>query len=373
MASRMWCSLTGNYGNILPLDWKTSRTRELHLKALNLSLEPRTMSNGRLEDDSLNRTKKLNSSSLEEYDDDESLDDEELAKDLDLHSLILNSKTYSEPIFTAEQVLEEIDEILTMQDDDDGGNTRHKTHLQEEDWYDEDEGDQEQSKSLGIGSSVCTTTDTSPLTDASSCLQNDCSQYPYSFCSAFSSLKTTCGQPSLSSLMFEGKWRRLSTAQLNEVLVEQERMIQSYSEILIQELASRDELEFEKEVKNNFISLLLSIQNKRRQCSLDRKKVKSSPLVPSSSSFMSGSASLDSMKYLTTVIPYDSESGPLDLRSLQVLMKSKFIHLLFSSPSKCHFAIKRKVLKEQTSSNKVEHKKKRMKISFSFLHETKFW
>lgn len=32
---------------------------------------------------------------------------------------------------------------------------------------------------------------------------------------------------------------------------------------LIQELALRDELEFEKELKNQFISLLIGIQNKR--------------------------------------------------------------------------------------------------------------
>lgn len=137
---------------------------------------------------------------------------------------------------------------------------------------------------------------------------------------------TSSGQPSLSSLMFEGKWRDLSTAQLNEVLVEQERMIQFYSETLIQELASRDELEFEKEVKNNFISLLLSIQNKRRQSSLDRKNVKSSGA--SSLMKMPSSSSMDSMKYLTTVIPYDPESGPPDIRSLQVLMKSEYQSIL---------------------------------------------
>ena len=329
MVSRMWWSLTGSLtDNILPLDWNSSRTRELHLKALNLPLDPRAaaMNNGRLDDNLLrNRMKKLTLSSTQDEDTEDSLDDEELAKDLDLHSLILNSRIQSEPIFTAEQVLEEIDEILTMHDHDDDGTA--KSHHREKDWFDEDERDHEQSKSLGVGSSVCTTTDTSPSTDdASSSLHHDnshCNQF--SSLSAFSSLKT-CGQPSLSSLMFEGKWKDLSIAELNEVLVEQEKMIQSYSEILIQELALRDELEFEKEVKNNFISLLLAIQNKRRQCSLDRKKIKSSPLV--ASSYMSSSASLDSMKYLTTVIPYDPESGPPDLCSLQVLMKSKCI-LLF--------------------------------------------
>lgn len=37
------------------------------------------------------------------------------------------------------------------------------------------------------------------------------------------------------------------------------------SEELVSDLSVRDELEYEKELKNTFISLLLSIQSKRRQ------------------------------------------------------------------------------------------------------------
>ena len=53
--------------------------------------------------------------------------------------------------------------------------------------------------------------------------------------------------------------------QLNELLSELEWRVQHHSETLIAELALRDELEFEKELKNTFISLLLNVQNKRRQ------------------------------------------------------------------------------------------------------------
>lgn len=49
-------------------------------------------------------------------------------------------------------------------------------------------------------------------------------------------------------------------------------MIKELSETLIQELALRDELEYEKELKNTFISLLLSVQNKRRQYTIEKKK-----------------------------------------------------------------------------------------------------
>ena len=45
-----------------------------------------------------------------------------------------------------------------------------------------------------------------------------------------------------------------------------------YNESLVQELALKDELDYEKELKNTFISLLLSIQNKRRQFANERKR-----------------------------------------------------------------------------------------------------
>uniref|UniRef100_A0A183U168 Uncharacterized protein n=1 Tax=Toxocara canis TaxID=6265 RepID=A0A183U168_TOXCA len=45
-----------------------------------------------------------------------------------------------------------------------------------------------------------------------------------------------------------------------------------YNESLVEQLAHRDELEYEKEMKNTFISLLLSIQNRRRQFANERKR-----------------------------------------------------------------------------------------------------
>ena len=62
-------------------------------------------------------------------------------------------------------------------------------------------------------------------------------------------------------------------SQLNEYLSQLEWSVQHNSETLIAELALRDELEFEKELKNTFISLLLNVQNKRRQMSVTQKKV----------------------------------------------------------------------------------------------------
>lgn len=54
--------------------------------------------------------------------------------------------------------------------------------------------------------------------------------------------------------------------------MELEVLIREFSETLIAELALRDELEYEKELKNTFISLLLAVQNKRRQYHMEKKK-----------------------------------------------------------------------------------------------------
>lgn len=66
----------------------------------------------------------------------------------------------------------------------------------------------------------------------------------------------------------------LKTSQLNELYVEMEVLIREFSETLIAELALRDELEYEKELKNTFISLLLGVQNKRRQFHVQKKRGK---------------------------------------------------------------------------------------------------
>lgn len=51
-----------------------------------------------------------------------------------------------------------------------------------------------------------------------------------------------------------------------------ESLVGALSETLIAELALRDELEYEKELKNQFISLLLAVQNRRRQHHVTKKR-----------------------------------------------------------------------------------------------------
>lgn len=66
----------------------------------------------------------------------------------------------------------------------------------------------------------------------------------------------------------------MSISQLNELYMEMETIIRELSETLITELALRDECEYEKELKNSFISLLLAVQNRRRQYHIEKKKGK---------------------------------------------------------------------------------------------------
>jgi len=56
----------------------------------------------------------------------------------------------------------------------------------------------------------------------------------------------------------------MSSAALCELYDEMDSLVRELSEELVLELARRDELEYEKELKNQFISLLLSVQRRHR-------------------------------------------------------------------------------------------------------------
>ncbi|XP_060025100.1 fasciculation and elongation protein zeta-2 isoform X4 [Lagenorhynchus albirostris] len=197
----IWNALTDNYGNVMPVDWKSSHTRTLHLLTLNLS-EKRT-SDSLLFDTS---------------------DDEELREQLDMHSIIV-SCVNDEPLFTADQVIEEIEEMMQESPDP------------------EDDETPTQSDRLSMLSQEIQT------------------------------LKRS------STSSYEERVKRLSVSELNELLEEIETAIKEYSEELVQQLALRDELEFEKEVKNSFISVLIEVQNKQkehRETAKKKKKLKNS-------------------------------------------------------------------------------------------------
>ncbi|XP_068505300.1 fasciculation and elongation protein zeta-2 isoform X3 [Syngnathus scovelli] len=233
----MWNTLTDNYGNVMPVDWKTSHTRSLHLPALNL-----------------NQRQKVDNQWLDLS------DDEELREQMDMHSIIV-SCVDDEPLFTAEQVIEEIEEMMQESPDDDD----------------------------------------SPSHSDLSVLSRDLKR-------------------SVSDTSYEDRLRQLSVSELSETLEEVETAIQSFSEELVRALALRDELEYEKEVKNSFISLLIDVQNRQkeqRELLRKKKKIRSS----AAAAVANGQRGVVPGTYLTTVIPYEKKMGSPAVEDLQILTK----------------------------------------------------
>lgn len=66
----------------------------------------------------------------------------------------------------------------------------------------------------------------------------------------------------------------MSASDLSTLQDELESTTRDYSEVLVEILALREELSYQKELNNQFISLLLSIQRKRRELETERKKGK---------------------------------------------------------------------------------------------------
>lgn len=84
----IWTALTQSYARVMPVDWKQSLTCSLNTPACNL------------EDQSCEKEVPIEVS-----------DDEELREQLDMHSMIITSVT-DEPLLTADQVIEEIEEMM---------------------------------------------------------------------------------------------------------------------------------------------------------------------------------------------------------------------------------------------------------------------
>ncbi|XP_035862587.1 fasciculation and elongation protein zeta-2 isoform X1 [Sander lucioperca] len=260
----IWKVLTSNYGRVMPVDWKQSRTCSLHSPTFNLEEKPRKT----------DVTAELS-------------DDEELREQLDMHSIIVSCLT-EEPLFTAEQVIEEIEELMQDSPDMEAGHNPSQSDL---------------------------------------------------------SMLSLDVQRSTRSPSYESSVRTLSVAELNERLEEMETIIRRFSEELVQQLALRDELDFEKEVKNSFISALIDVQNRQkehRELLKKKKKLKGgagtsqghvkktlgsrfsmegiSSVIQNSFRQTFGSGRSE-RQYLTTVIPYEKKGHPPSLEDLQILTK----------------------------------------------------
>ncbi|XP_036380489.1 fasciculation and elongation protein zeta-1 [Megalops cyprinoides] len=207
-----------------------------------------------------------------------------------------------EPLVTADQVIEEIVEM--MENSPDPGET--------------EEEEEEESRDSSFQSSPSLLEEIRMLSQASN---NNCS--------------------------YEGLSLMPSSA-LVELLCRVEAAIRQYSEELVTQLARRDELEFEKEVKNTFITALIEVQNRQkeqRDLSKRRRRAKGLSLQgvprPEKTSSMPvkrfsmeglsnilqtgirqtfGNSGTDK-QYLNTVIPYEKKGTPPTVEDLQMLTK----------------------------------------------------
>lgn len=244
-----WWTITGQFGNILPIDWSQSYARKLQEKALNLGErkppEPQNL---------------------------DLSDDEELTNAMDYHSMIISSHHHNDEdhIVTADEVISELEIMM-----EDSGTDRSESEP----------------------------------------------EFPEMPASPYSKLKETLIQlPKYSVEELKG----MSNTAINELLSDYELTIKELSETLVQELALRDELEYDKELKNQFISLLLNIQKKRREAKVDKKRRKSKtvsngPAVGNNNN--SPTTETGPSVFLSTVIPYHPQQGPANSEQLQIYIK----------------------------------------------------
>ncbi|XP_054902859.1 fasciculation and elongation protein zeta-1 [Poeciliopsis prolifica] len=218
-----------------------------------------------------------------------------------------------EPLITADQVIEEIVEM--MENSPDPGET--------------EEEDEEESSLCSSRTNPSLLEEIRQLSQASN---NNCS--------------------------YEGLSCMPSSA-LMELLHRVEAAIREYSEELVNQLARRDELEFEKEVKNTFITALMEVQNrqkeqrdsskrKRRDKALSLQGGGTAPTnggntapsgqktgtMPVKRFSMEGLSNIlqtgirqtfgstgNEKQYLNTVIPYEKKTSPPSVDDLQMLTK----------------------------------------------------
>ncbi|KAE9417791.1 hypothetical protein Angca_003238, partial [Angiostrongylus cantonensis] len=246
--SQTWWTLTCSFGNIQPLDFDKSAIRRRMMPALDLKERKVELS----DDGGVSLS-----------------DEEDLRARMDMHQLVAHGSISSDsPPQTADQVIEEIDEMLQSCDFT-GSMMTDRTMESVDSMY----------------SSMRSPLPSGPLTEADMKLRQT---------QAFAANPENLNELSYSKLV--------------TLTAEMEQLIQVYNESLVDELAHRDELEYEKEMKNTFISLLLSIQNKRRQFVNERKRkgIKIDPLqLP---------------QYMTASIPYNDHQH-MDNNTLASLIK----------------------------------------------------
>lgn len=119
--------------------------------------------------------------------------------------------------------------------------------------------------------------------------------------------------------------KRMTVTEIVEELKNMEASVKLLSETLLVELNKRDELNFEKEIRNTFITRILEVQYKQEQLTqgaknvaTDRTRSRFGKLTKSFS--MNNTSDMTAGRFLTTAIPYDNYTAP-SLENLQVLIQ----------------------------------------------------
>uniref|UniRef100_A0A667ZFX4 Fasciculation and elongation protein zeta 1 (zygin I) n=1 Tax=Myripristis murdjan TaxID=586833 RepID=A0A667ZFX4_9TELE len=249
-----------------------------------------------------------------------------------------------EPLITADQVIEEIVEM--MENSPDPGET--------------EEEDEEESSHCSSRTNPSLLEEIRQLSQASN---NNCS--------------------------YEGLSLMPSSA-LVKLLHRVEAAIREYSEELVSQLARRDELEFEKEVKNTFITALMEVQNRQkeqRDSGKRRRRDKALSLqgggtlpanagnttgrtektgsMPVKRFSMEGLSNIlqtgirqtfgstgSEKQYLNTVIPYEKNGTPPSVDDLQML--TKILYAMKEDSEKVPTLLTDYILKGNTKWSKVK-------------------
>lgn len=264
--------MTGQYGTILPLDFNKTQIRRNQIEALSLDT-PR----GTLPDEGVH----CNS------------DEEELRQSMDLHQMIsenisLNHET--QPV-SADQVIEEIDEMMHVSDKKRKAKMSSAFIFQTHDLM----------RSM--------TTDRTGESDS----------FYSSVRSPFTASQAETDFKHHEPISFT--WSELSNMSHSKLLAlttEMEQLILLHNSELVAELAHRDELEYEKEVKNKFITLLVNIQDQRRKFHAERKKNQTAKPIDIS----------QLPQCVTATIPFDETQRSVNVCQLEALIKSRFVRFV---------------------------------------------
>lgn len=287
--NEIWKRITDNYGLVQPLDWINSRTRKLHIPALELSFNSKESGdingNSKSEEDMNTLQKEMDLHRLIEYNVYTEMNATELSPSIKLDG------RYKD-VQTADEVIQELEEIML--------------DAEEQDAAFDDELQQQTGIIIGDNDSIgLYSSDTDFTSDESSVLHGG----------------RALGSPSSQDESDRATvLKSMSINELSEELNNMDQTVKLLSEDLLNQLNLRDEMLYGKEVRNAFISKVLEVQYKQEQFQQNSKAHIGRYRFGKLSKSFSTSNTAAPGRFLTSVIPYEDGAAPT-LEDLQALIK----------------------------------------------------